>query len=184
MSFFSSRELKSYFEEIPTCRMQMVCRCGTCLERCSTGLNVIATPICNQSDTVGRDLCVVKQKASYRKSNQPPVHNQLQIENNTSTTCVNSFLYQSLLVLFLTTEQLFYMIHRDFVCVFNCFYVMWNVFILFYLCMYFVRNDEIKLWYILHILNLSHEFPGQSPTNTCVIHPTQACRRSQIKGFC
>ena len=45
---------------------------------------------------------------------------------------------------FLTTEQLFYMIHCDFVCVFNCFYVMWNVFILFYLCMYFVRNDEIK----------------------------------------
>ena len=36
-----------------------------------------------------------------------------------------------------------------FLCVFNCFYVMWNVFILFYLCMYFVRNDEIKLWYII-----------------------------------
>ena len=48
---------------------------------------------------------------------------------------------------FLTTEQLFYVIHCVFMC-FNCFYVMWNVFILLYLCMYIVRNDEIKLWYI------------------------------------
>ena len=34
-------------------------------------------------------------------------------------------------------------------CVFIRFYVMCNVFTLFYSCVYFVRNDEIKLWYIV-----------------------------------
>ena len=48
---------------------------------------------------------------------------------------------------FLTAEQLFYLIHCV-LCVFI--YIMRNgFFTLFYLCLYFVRNDEIKLWYIV-----------------------------------
>ena len=49
---------------------------------------------------------------------------------------------------------------------FNCFYVMWNVFILFYLCMYFVRNDEIKLWYI--IMWKKEDYTQLSFVNVCM----------------
>ena len=48
---------------------------------------------------------------------------------------------------------------------------MWNVFILFYLCMYFVRNDEIKLWYVYISSDLAYvQWRLKSPTTRVFVH--------------